>query len=261
MATGLMSWLPGRGTLPVSELPATACETGSDSSLESQSSSGPPEQVSPGQVLMSSQLQPPGTAPAARSKAVPRNTSGTTCSSRRNLDVDLAQCLRAVLAETSGVLTGGSANDLMWPFVIPNASGSAQVLARAMAKRLMGKELNPEVIVGLGVRGSIFAVQVTEALLVLGQKAVFLGLEEHGLVEGEGCRFLCPEAELRSVLGGKRIVVALPILTAQHIGGVVRVKTAVDAVQCAATYGGVATIIQYGDAGIGQVQALMSVDY
>lgn len=254
MATSLMSWFPWRGTPPVSELQATACETGGASASE------PLGQVPSGQVLVSPQLQPPGTAPAARSKAVPRNPSSTACSSRRNLDVDLAQCLRAVLAETSGVLTGGSANDLMWPFVIPNATGSAQVLARAMAKRLMSKELNPEVIVGLGVRGSIFAAQVTEALLVLGQKAVFLGLEEHGS-EGEGCHFLCPEAELRSVLGGKRIVVALPILTAQHIGGVFRVKTAVDAVQCAATYGGVATIIQYGDAGIGQVQALMSVDY
>lgn len=161
-------------------------------------------------------------------------------------DPAIARHLVEVLQATAAVLSGGNPDGLVRPFVLPNSTQSARLLTDVLARRLVNGERRPDVVIGHGTIGGIFAANITQGLIEGKCQAEFLPIERNFRTTGEGYNFLCPEPEIRGILQGNRIVLAIPILSDQHVGEILEVKRLIDAEQCAAQMVGIVTLIQYG---------------
>lgn len=151
-----------------------------------------------------------------------------------------------VLQGTAAVLSGASPEALIRPFVLPTPDRTAQLLTSALAKELLGWERRPEVIIGHGTIGGIFAANITQGMFEERSPAVFVPIERNSRASAEGFNFLCVESEIRPAIQGKRILLAVPILSEQHLAEIIEVRRLIDAEDCAAQVIGIVTIIQYG---------------
>ena len=151
-----------------------------------------------------------------------------------------------LLGKTAPVLGGENPDGLIRPFVLPGPSQVAKLFTHELARKLMLTEQRPEVIVGYGTVGGIFAADITQALLDLHCSVEFLPIDRNHRVGAEGYNFQCSESDIRSFLQGKRIWLALPIMAGSHVPEIMEVKSLIDAEQCAALVAGIVTLIQYG---------------
>lgn len=151
-----------------------------------------------------------------------------------------------LLKNTAAVLAGEPPDGLIRPFVLPGPSQVAKLFTHELARKLMLSEQRPEVIVGYGTVGGIFAADITQALLDLHCSVEFLPIDRNHRTGAEGYNFQCAESDIRPLLQGKRILLALPITAGSHVSEIVEVKNLIDAEQCAAIVSGIVTLIQYG---------------
>lgn len=151
-----------------------------------------------------------------------------------------------VLRATAPVLSGAAPDGFIRPFALPGPSQVAKIFTQALARQIVKAEQRPQVIIGYGTIGGIFASGITEALLELHCPVDFLPVERNARSQAEGYGFLCPEGEIQNLLRGRRVLLALPILTAKHIEEIAAIRALVDSEQCAAQCTMLATIVQYG---------------
>lgn len=223
---------------------------------ESNSASCSPEQV----LLQSFGTKKPADDPRA---VRPANFSGAAAmlsgKPRRSRAQALTESLQSVVVQTSGVITGGDPDTLIQPFVSADDVGTARLLASALASRLVGEERRPDTVIGYGVYGGILTFLLAEALLELGCESRLLGIEQNNRKGSEGYHFLGTETEIKARLSGKKVVLVFPILTGSHISTIFEIKALIEGEKCATTIAGVATIIQYGDVPLSQVESLLKI--
>lgn len=184
-------------------------------------------------------------------------------SSTEESNAAVGRKLVEVLQGTASVLSGASPEALIRPFVLPTPDKTAQLLTNALAKELLNWERRPEVIVGHGTIGGIFAANVTQGMFEGRSPTTFVPIERNSRTSAEGFNFLCVESEIRPAIQGKRILLAVPILSEQHLAEIIEVRRLIDAEDCAAQVIGVVTIVQYGKLpptmGDLRVEALLTV--
>ncbi len=196
----------------------------------------------------------PNPSKSVRPAGSSKTGRATPLNGRQKLSDDtvLRECLALVASQTVAVIggsTGINPDSLIQPFVEPDDKRMAnRVLAKAVARKLASDEF-PEVVLGIGMNGGLFAFQVTEALIERGCAAGFLGLKPNQRAGADGYHFACSEADIRKKLGGRRVALVLPIVTDAHLPIINAIKTLVEREGCGATFWGAGTIIQYRPGG------------
>lgn len=222
---------------------------GNGENRSSEGDSGTTTGSTPGQVLvqMSGGSKRPSDDPRAvhpsRRKGSPPEVASLP---QEDWDKLLGKHKMELLSRTASVLAGEHPDGLIRPFVLPGPTQVAKLFTHELARKLMLAEQRPEVIVGYGTVGGIFAADITQALLDLHCSVEFLPIDRNHRTGAEGYNFQCAESDIRSILQGKRILLALPITTSSHISEIVEVKSLIDTEQCAALVAGIVTLIQYG---------------
>ena len=173
--------------------------------------------------------------------------TGIQALSIEEVRIVLNKHLVEVLRVTAPILQGANAEELMPQFVLPNQSRVATLFTKELGRRLALDEWRVEVIVGHGTIGGIFAAGISQALIDERHLVPFLPIERNGRPGTEGYRFLCPDDEIRSILSGKRILLAMPAVTSSHMAQILEQVRLIESEQCAAQVLGIATIVEYGE--------------
>lgn len=190
--------------------------------------------VPPGQVTI---CQGGDVVPAWHPRAVTSTKRPPPC---RNVALNPLRCTQYLLQKTSEVLTGSNPDVLVRPLM---GSPRAVVLIQEVTQCLRRMKILPDFVIGSGVHGAAFSVLLVQALSEIGSDSQLMS---------------SPHSDDQALLG-KRVAIALPILTPEHVSGIREMSTVLS--RAGAPRIGIVTLVEYGPTGLDPlVTSLLDID-